>query len=804
MRLISFLSIFIFGFSFTASSQYSLKGRIIDQLTSEPLPGVSVYFPELKSGGVTDMDGYYSIEKLPGSKLYVQVSILGYKMLAENIDLLVTKERNFFLYHAITEISEVVVTGLSQASEKSRIPNPVSTIQPLKIRQLASNNIIDALTVQPGISQVTTGNGISKPVIRGLGYNRVVVVNDGIRQEGQQWGDEHGIEIDESSIHKVEILKGPASLAYGSDALAGVVHFISAPTLPLGTKEGNVMLNYQTNNGLMGASSNFAGNLNGFVWDTRASAKKAHAYSNASDGFVYGSGFSEMAANGIFGFSKKWGFSHLHLNYYEFMPGIVEGQRDSLSGKFTKEVLKNDSTIVKEIVSERELRSYEIPLPHQRVNHYKAAVNSNFILGKSYLKTIFGVQQNQRKEFNNLFSPEDYGLYFLLNTLTYDIRFVFPEIASWKFSLGLNGMKQDSYNKGDEFIVPEYSLFDAGGFFMLGKSFKKIDVSGGLRLDHRDLHTSNLFQDSLGNKVEIESASSVQRFNAMDRTFSSYSGSLGYAWRPFEFLIHKLNIARGYRAPNIAELSSNGLHEGTFRYEIGNVNLNPEFSSQLDLAIGAEFEHVSAEVNLFYNDINNFIFLEKLNSVYGGDSIADPVDPSQTFKYIQDHAVLKGGEFSIDMHPHPFDWLHFENSFSWVYASRLNVPDSLKNLPMIPPAKFASELRADFKKVGKRFTAVYAKFGMDYYFLQNRFYSAYGTETATPAHALFHVSLGADVKGKSKTLFTLMLNISNLSNSVYQSHLSRLKYAETNFLSGHQGVYNMGRNLSLKLLVPLR
>ena len=141
-----------------------------------------------------------------------------------------------------------------------------------------SANIIDALATQPGISQITTGSGISKPVIRGLGYNRVVVVSDGIRQEGQQWGDEHGIEIDEFDVSKVEILKGPASLMYGSDAMAGVINMFTAPVLPQGKKQLNVLTNYQTNNGLMAYSLNFAGHKNVFVWDLRYSHKQAHAY----------------------------------------------------------------------------------------------------------------------------------------------------------------------------------------------------------------------------------------------------------------------------------------------------------------------------------------------------------------------------------------------------------------------------------------------------------------------------------------------------------------------------------------------
>src|SRR5690606_31898411 len=153
----------------------------------------------------------------------------------------------------------------------------------------SSTNLIDALSTTPGVSQIATGPAISKPTIRGLGYNRLVVINDGIRQEGQQWGDEHGIEIDEYSVNKVEVLKGPASIMYGSDALAGVINIISNTPVPSGTINGNIFTNYQTNNGLTGLNGNVAGNINGFNWNAYGSYKSAYDYKNKYDGRVFNS-----------------------------------------------------------------------------------------------------------------------------------------------------------------------------------------------------------------------------------------------------------------------------------------------------------------------------------------------------------------------------------------------------------------------------------------------------------------------------------------------------------------------------------
>ena len=183
----------------------------------------------------------------------------------------------FFRY---LELKEIMVTGAVGDMKMKESPMPIATLQAKELRQLPSINIIDALAKQPGMAQISSGSGISKPVIRGLGYNRIVVLNDGIRQEGQQWGDEHGIEIDANEVGSVEILKGPASLMYGSDAMGGVLIVKGLPTIPEGTIRGNVNAEYQTNNGLVGGSFNLEGNRKGFVFENRYSEKHAHAYKN--------------------------------------------------------------------------------------------------------------------------------------------------------------------------------------------------------------------------------------------------------------------------------------------------------------------------------------------------------------------------------------------------------------------------------------------------------------------------------------------------------------------------------------------
>jgi iron complex outermembrane receptor protein len=775
----------------------TLTGVITDHQTGETLPGASVYFPDLKTGTVSQTDGTYSISQLPSAKVLVQVSSTGYQLLAISIDLKMTNKMNFSLEPAVTEISEVVVTGQSGGTEKNRAPAPLAIISTAHLLENSSSNIIDALASQPGISQVTTGAGISKPVIRGLGYNRVVVVNDGIRQEGQQWGDEHGIEIDEFSINKVEILKGPASLAYGSDAMAGVINLMSAPFLPAGTIAGKIESNFQTNNGLIGNSLNLAGNKNGIVWDLRASDKMAHAYKNKYDGPVYNSGFRENAFSGILGINRAWGFTHLHLNMFHLKPGIVEGLRNSLTGGFVKPSANGQTMIP---ATSSDYKSYSPEVPFQQVNHYKALIDNLFYLGQGNLKASLGFQQNQRKEFADTSKPDEFQLYFLLNTLNYNLQYSFPEMKKFDLSVGVNGMWQKSENKGKEFLVPAYALFDAGFFVIMKKSLGKFDFAGGLRADQRSQQGESLFLNADGKVVTAGTIGSTERFTAFDRTFTGFSGSLGVTWQISKAVYTKLNMARGYRAPNISELGSNGVHEGTLRYEKGNSNLIPETSLQFDFTAGLNTKHVAAELNLFTNSVNHFIYSHKQTDANGIPMLANGMP---VFLFTSGKANLIGGEFTLDIHPHPLDWLHFENSISYVQATLRNQPGLSRYLPLTPPFHWFSDLKADFGNNNKHIKNLYIKAGIDWYAQQNHYFAAYGTETATPGYLLLNMGAGTDVLSGGKTRFSFYISANNLTDVAYQSHLSRLKYADTNYATGRNGIFNMGRNISFKLLMPI-
>ncbi|HEX7846375.1 MAG TPA: TonB-dependent receptor, partial [Chitinophagaceae bacterium] len=256
---------------------------------------------------------------------------------------------------------------------------------------------------------------------------------------------------------------------------------------------------------------------------------------------------------------------------------------------------------------------------------------------------------------------------------------------------------------------------------------------------------------------------------------------------------------------NISELASNGTHEGTNRYEYGDVDLKSETSFQLDAGLELNYEHFNISVSAFYNSINNFIFYRKLESVFGGDSLVNVNgDDITAFKFSQQDAMLTGVEATFDIHPHPLDWLHFENNFSFVRGTFKNGIDNSKNLPMIPAARWVSELRANFNKAGKSFSNLYVKLEADNMFDQDKAFTGYNTETSTKGYTLLNAGLGSDILGKNKkTLLSVYLALNNLTDKAYQNHLSRLKYAAENMVTGRTGVFNMGRNFSIKLNIPL-
>ena len=795
-------------------AQIKLTGTVKDKNTHEALPGVILYFPDLKNSSVTNADGSFEMKNLPSIKALLQIRLLGYQTIIKTIDLSTVNAINVEMEQSHIEANEVVVTGVSKATEIKRSPVPMVSIDQKYLEQNTGTNIIDAMAKVPGVNMLSTGPNVSKPYIRGLGSNRILTLFDGVRQEGQQWGDEHGIEIDQFLIDRIEVIKGPASLIYGSDALAGVVNLLPENTCPDGTLKGSLQTNYQTNNGLYATSGAFAGNIKNVVFGARASYKEASNFKNKYDGKVFNTGFKELDFNGYGGVNRKWGYAHVNISVYDNLQEIPDGSRDSLTRKFTKQITEADT--LRPIVSNAELNGYSIGAIHQHVQHYRIFSNNQFIIKQSKLAVKVGYQQSIRQEFAHPQNPTIAGLYLKLQTATYDAKFYFPEKNGWESTVGINGMYQlNNTDAGTEFVIPNFTLNDFAPFVFIKKEIKKFDISAGARYDTRSFKNSELYtvtNSTTGfDKVVTDTTGALKHFDNYQHTFNGFSGSIGLTYNISTKLLVKANIARGFRAPNISEISAKGVHPGTGFQQLGDANFKPEFNLQEDIGIFFDSHHISSSVELFNNSIDNYIFNQKLQSQISGDSIyTEAGNNYSVYKFKQTKAQLFGGEARLDIHPHPLDWLHFENSVSLVYALNKGgndavINDSNKYLPFIPPLHTNSEIRAEFRKKVACFSHSYLKIGMQYYASQNRVLLEDNTETITSGYTLFDAGFGTDIiNKKGNTVCTIGVFCTNLTDVAYQSNMSRLKYFDNypNNGSGRSGIYSMGRNVSFKLTIP--
>jgi iron complex outermembrane receptor protein len=363
-------------------------------------------------------------------------------------------------------------------------------------------------------------------------------------------------------------------------------------------------------------------------------------------------------------------------------------------------------------------------------------------------------------------------------------------------------MFQQSDNKGEEYLIPDSRLFDFGLYATVSKSIGDgWTLNGGMRYDHRWLHGDELMEDD------------ALRFIDFSRHFNGITGSIGAVWNISEHFNLRMNIARGFRTPNMSELASNGVHEGSIRYEIGSQQLKAEYSLQADLGVDFALGCVSGQLSLFSNRIDNYIFTHRVPEVMEEGYL--------TYAYTQGDARLLGFEAGVDFHP--VHSVHFSNTFSFVDAQLtsyiLPLTSDIKYLPFTPAPRWTSELKWELfhhshSTVNHHhhpahyvhrslLNNLYISAELDCYLKQNHIYRADDTETATPAYALLSLSAGTDIQVKGVKVAELYVTAHNLLDKAYQSHLSRLKYADENVVTGRCGVYNMGRNITFKVVVPI-
>lgn len=809
-----FLPMLLFLCTITANAQ-QIKGTILDGDTKQPLSNASVQIAGTTSGTYTDERGRFVIV-LTGEAASVKLIIthIGYQ--PDSITPDTKTPLNILLFANSRSLSELVVSGVSKATRLKENPVAITMVSSKMMERSSESNIIDVLVKNvPGLNAVKTGPNISKPFIRGLGYNRVLTLYDGIRQEGQQWGDEHGIEVDEYNIDRAEVIKGPASLMFGSDALAGVVSLLPYTPPATGKIIGRFISEYQSNNGLIGNSLRLGYRDDRWMWQVRGSYRIAKNYQNNIDGRVYNTGFDEKNLAVSTGYYSKGGLSLLHLTYYDNLQGIPDGSRDSLSRQFTRQVYEGaqDDITQRPIVREKELNSYQLSPLHQHIQHYRVYAANRYKIGKGNIDALFGWQQNIRREYNHPTQPYQAGMYVRLNTFNYDLRYAFSMARSIDFTVGANGMYQNNKSlAATDFPIPDYRLFDLGAYACAKWKHKKMTVSSGLRYDTRSVRSNDFYvgtnpQTGFGQQVFFpDTAGAMLQFPAFRKNYNGISLSAGGTYEISPHLSLKVNVAKGYRSPSITESASNGLDPGAHIIYLGDRNFEPETNWQEDLGAFFQYEDFAASISVFNNHVNRYIYLSQLADA-NGNPVVD-AQGNRTFQYRQSSAQLYGAEASLDIHPTAWKGFSCNNNFAIIYG--YNREEIFKDqgtsgayLPLIPPAKLVSTISQELLLKRKYLHALNISATAEYNAAQNRYLSLYQTETATPAYALCHLAAGAEIPYSKRSILLFMVQVNNIFDLAYQSNMSRLKYFEYYSASpnGHYGIYGMGRNICLKLTV---
>ena len=766
----------------------SLQGTVTDSAGHHPIEGASVYLPQLRLGAMTDRHGNYTIKPLPRGTYDIEMQSLGYSTQFRQVRITGPTTLDFNPTVSFSSLQQVVITSLGNITNTQRSPVPVSVVTHDMILQCAANTAIDLVANQPGVSETTEGVGTTKPQINGLGFDRVLVLTDGLPQEDFQWGDDHGILIDPYAVYDAEVIRGPASLQYGASAEAGVINFKTAPFAPNGTFQGSWLSEYHANNGYMGSSLHLGGNDNGLVYDLRASGELAHSYWNPKDGYVWGSAWNQGNGRLTLGLNKSWGYSRLTISALFRRIQVPDGNRDSATGKFLFDTPIGDKTAP----SLSNFLSYNATIAGDKIlDEYQAWWQNSFNVRKGSIGFDIGFTSSVHHDIDSGTVGEGNMVVF---DIPYALKYQLADAEKGlKLTTGFNGIYEFMHNLPappppyvPDYEIPNYRNFEVGGFVIVEKNIKALTLSGGLRYD-----ITNFIGDGL------------YGFTPFNNTYSGWSGSIGASYQLPHGQYVKLNIAKSFRAPAINELTSNGLNIGSNAFQLGNINLKQEQGYQIDAAYGYSGTDISLELDGFYNHIGNFIFADRTDSSSQGYPV---------YEYVSSNtAILTGLTAYFNVHPSGAKWLEWNNRFSYIYSRLPHATDSTDHIPWTPAPHLHSELKFRLNdKPGSAGSATYFKIGLAHYWQQNDIYSALFTEVPAAAYTLVDAGFGTRfVNRKSgRVVCSFFLNCTNLTNIGYADHLNLAQYfyarngSLVTVTNQRQGVFNMGRDFTFKVIFP--
>ena len=743
-----------------------IKGRVTDA-DNKPVPNVYVVINEPGVSFTTDAEGNYSAEDIPYGHYHFTFSKTGFITKTLEIDLrapVVIKD--VVLENSLIQTSTIDVTSSFEAQNISQSTFSISTLSLKNLIQDRSHNLSSTISEIPGVNSITTGIGIGKPVIRGMTSNSVLIVHDGVKHESQQWGDEHSPEISVYDLDRIEILRGPASLLYGSEGIGGVVNIISKPLQYSGSNKtilyGNLDL------GGFSVNNEGTGNL------------------------MLGAGFKNIGLKGHFGLRSsgnvKTPDGTLLVNTLNpFVKDTIQGGMLSNSG--AKEIeggvslgFRNNLGYIEAGYEYfgREIQMHD-PDPfgtgNQKLKTQQIELSGDFRLSRKFhLEPIFSYQMQDRKEFETTQDKEADvpSLYWKLKTFQGDIRLHNDLGERFAGTAGISYNNSDNKSLGVEKLIPNFSS-DSYGIYAYEKyNIDKFTFSLGGRFDAKKINIL-LTDVTEGNEIKYI----VPRIINL----STFSGSAGLVFRPNDAIDLFGNIGRGWRAPSEFELYVDGIHEGTGRVERGIITQNhyadptPEYSLNTDIGIRARLRNFNAEISLFNNVIDNFIFPSPAG-------ITDTASGLPVFLIKQDKSYFRGIEYSFQYQPFEFLLITLNGDYVFTKNDATGRP-----LPFTPPMKNIFGVKVQKQSIGNIYNP-YFKVSMKVVSPQN---NVDPLETKTDGYALINIGTGFDLIFQ-KTVMSFDIYAENLGNIKYVDHLSRYKsYA-----------MNPGRSLNLKVTVPFQ
>jgi iron complex outermembrane recepter protein len=788
----------ILALPLTAITQqiYTLSGIVSDN-DKHPLPEASVLVSPGNYGTVTDKNGKFIIGKLQPGDYTIQVIYLGYKRYSHSLNLKNNVTLEISLVPELLTLNEITITDNYAEQRKREESVSIEVVNDKYIKQNMGGSLMKSLDRLPGISSIDIGSGQSKPVIRGLGFNRVVVTENGIKHESQQWGADHGLEIDQFASDRIEVIKGPSSLMYGSDGIGGVIELKQLEIPVKNSFGGSVDLIGKTNNNFGGVSAMlfnrweklyFTGRVTLLDFaDYRVPTDSVDIYSYKAP--LYQNRMRNTAGNEInFHFSAGYisnGFST------RFFLSNIYNKSGFFANAHGLEPRRVDTDL-------HDKSARDIQYPFQTVNHFKAINKTEWRNDRMRFLADFGFQHNFRQELSQYVShgymppvfhdslpfPGDLEREFDKFIISANFKTELHTSEKTLVSLGIQNEFQHNEIGGRGFIIPAFTQFTTGSFAHVKFNIsEKSILQAGLRYDFGMIETE-AYSDWFPSPVETEPDTLwqyLQRAPALTRRFSSFTGSVGYSFNSEHFSA-KANLGKSFRMPIAKELAANGVNYHHFSYEVGNPDLSPEVSYQFDGAVEVYSPRFAVGVTPFVNYFSNYIYL---NPSYEHDRLYG--NGNQIFYYTQSRVFRWGGE--IHSHVELTKNLQLGLIADYVYSVQLSGEKKGFTLPFSPPASGLLNLKYTREKAGV-FTKPYLSVDYRISAKQNNIVPP---EEKTPGSAIFNLALGTGIPLKNQVV-SVAVQVQNVFNTKYFNHTSYYRLIN---------VPEPGRNLVVNVSIPI-